>query len=245
MRVFNNIGKVFVRYLDKVLSWRYLSYISLIATIVTCFFFISNYFGKSKEEDTLFSELTTKINIVRAINNDKMINYVDTLSHIEQKRFLSIEDSLLLYVENLDELLDYDKNTQDYLNDSIDYYLKYSKKALSIYKLSMDMIQEVLLTYNNVSNETPPYYSQEKTSMLIYKANNWMDYAEGIIYIFDSISERSMGDKQEINNKKIMMLSNAFNIKEFFEFNLSFLDYMIYFDEKVKSMLIAEMNDNE
>jgi len=240
MRVLKNIGRVFVGFLDRILSSRYLVYISLIASVVTCIFFISKYVGKDRDNDVMVSELTIKINKVKEINNHKILDYVDTLSHVEHKKFISIEDSLLLYVVNLDEFLYYDKRTENYPNDSMDYYIQYSKKAISLFDSKINMLNEILLTYNDIiSDDIPPFYSQENTSMLIYKMNSWLKCAEDDYKIIDSI-ERSNGDKQDTNKTILKIIYNIFRSKEYYEVELSFLDYVLDYDEKVKSMLVKE-----
>lgn len=239
MRIMNNIGRVLVKRLKKVLSWKYLSICVTIITIVVGLVFAIFTSNKRTiiENDVLLSELTAKIDLAKEeINNRRMFDYVDTITNIGYKKLFFIEDKILLYIENLEDLLEYNRKLKDFSNDSINYYIQYYNKAIGVFKTKPNLIKDILF----ISNDTllcdkQLTLSLDKSSMFIYKMENMISIIENDFIIIDSINEKSNDSIQDNRIWTVMTVYDTFHSKEFYEVELCFLELVIDYYLKIRN----------
>ena len=232
-------GKI-IHLFDKILKSRYFTFIPWIVSILACFVSIFSAVNNTFYKASSYHLSREMHSAKKEITRNRMINYIDTITHIEQKRYLSIEDSLWMYITYLDDFNKYKIKASDDEIALINSYSHYYNQITRLFN-SKSYLLSTINGYqaDSAQQRTAPLPSVEKLSLLLYKMEDFNDSFIENQRKYQEIIARSSHDINEIERclKEDYTLCHS---KKFYDMELCFLSFVTDYNQKVKTALKKE-----
>ena len=262
---------IFSQFVQDVVKW-------LIGLIIS-FFVVKDavvpMFKKEDNDEIVIKQDTVAVNLFTEIVNNKntamkdikeyrILDCVDTISHPEHKKFIALNDSIQLYVENLDAFHKYVIHLSKQLlkknsyakSVSFDELIKRgSRLTVSKYNIINDFL---LIVHNPEIFKLALPFSEEGLNELISKTKQWekellsrKKEREIVIGLLHNDYESFGGvDSDGSFRKELMMKKNElnpikwYNSNDYYEIEAIFLDLIVKYNNHVRAALKEGLNDN-
>lgn len=269
---FNKLDKdpIFSQFVQDVVKWLIGLIIGFSVVKVT----VVPMFKKEDDEieikqDTVAVNLFTerynnKNEAMKGIKEHRILDYVDTISYPEHKTFIALDDSIQLYVENLDKFDKYEIHLSEQLlkNNSYSKSVSFdelinrgSRLTASKYNIINDFL---LIVHNPEIYKIALPFSEEELNELISKTKQWENellsrkkQRETVIGLLHNDYESFGGnDSDGFCRKELMMKTNELNLigwynsNDYYEIEAIFLDLIVKYNNHVRVALKEGLNNN-
>lgn len=212
---------------------------------VTSNFFYNFYNDFRYSYDKKSKELKKEVCLVKEeIARNSIVGFLDTITYKEHKRYLSIEDSVKLYLDKLDGINNYEIGKTEDVNAIKTACGNYHQQTI---RLSLSKQRLMLAIVNNQEIDSlmlgiPPSFTSKKIPLLAYKIEDF--HKERLVNherFMACCEKHNEGEQDSRGFEKCLKEEYSLHhSREFNELELCFLDYVSEYLQMVKQALKQE-----